>query len=481
MTCKRLKKWKVFLTALFTILIFNNTSALANIIDKNNSVLFYSTKYDKSELLQPYWIPIVKYDAQAEQTITASTASRFQEIDGFGYTLTGGSAELINEMSPNSRSKLLNELFSKEGIGVSYLRLSLGASDLSSNIFSYNDLPTGETDLTLSRFSIDEERRDLLPVLKQILSINPQIKIMASPWSPPTWMKSNNHSKGGSLKYEYYGVYALYLAKYIKTMALEGINIEAITIQNEPLHPGNNPSLYMSAGDQAKFIKGHLGPLFKREAIKTKIVIYDHNADRVDYPISILNDPDAKQYIDGSAFHLYGGEIGSLSLVHEAHPDKNIYFTEQWVGAPGNFAVDLNFHITNLIIGATRNWSKTVLEWNLAADPDSKPHTIGGCDRCLGAVTLDGDKVTRNSAYYIIAHASKHVRPGSYRIASNNIKQLPNVAFLNPDNEVISVVFNDSEESQTFRLVANGKAIKVTLDAQAVGTFVWPKIIELSR
>lgn len=436
---------------------------------------FYLTKADQSALFQRQLNAPKPAEQKHLPTIVVSTDTSYQEIDGFGYSLTGGSAELINAMSTSAKDSLLKELFGtgKNDIGVSYLRISLGASDLDSKVFSYDDLPLGETDISLEKFSIDEDRTNLIPIIKQILGINPNIKMMASPWSPPAWMKTNNTSKGGSLKAEYYDVYAQYFVKYIQAMQAEGITIDAITVQNEPLHPGNNPSLYMEASEQAKFIKNHLGPAFKKAKVTSKIIIYDHNADRPDYPIAILDDEDANQYIDGSAFHLYGGEIESLSLVHEQHPDKNIYFTEQWIGAPGNFPEDIKFHIKELIIGATRNWSKTVLEWNLAANSASQPHTIGGCDRCLGAVTIDGDQIKRNPAYYIIAHAAKFVRPGSKRVKSNNLIALPNVAFKTPKGEIVVVVLNNSSNKQRFNIRVTGEAVVAALDVGAVGTFVW--------
>lgn len=408
-------------------------------------------------------------------TITVDTTQTYQEIDGFGYTLTGGSATLINTLSQTKQDELLKELFLTDGsnIGVSYLRISIGASDLSAAPFTYNDLPAGQTDLTLQHFNLDKEQTDFLPVLKKIVALNPAIKIMGSPWSPPTWMKTNNSFVGGSLKPEYYAVYAQYFVKYIQAMKAEGITIDAITIQNEPLHPGNNPSLLMYANEQADFIKNHLGPAFQSASINTKIIIYDHNADRPDYPISILNDAAAKQYVDGSAFHLYGGDISALTQVKNAHPDKNIYFTEQWVGAPGNFAGDLKWHIETLIIGATRNWSRNVLEWNLAADPNNDPHTQGGCTECLGAITIGNSNVTRNVAYYIIAHASKFVRPGSVRIATGNLNDLPNVAFKTPGGKKVLIVLNRSSGIQTFNIKFKGKIVKSTLNSGSVGTYIW--------
>ncbi|WP_018611473.1 glycoside hydrolase family 30 protein [Segetibacter koreensis] len=441
-----------------------------------NGVSVWLTNADKSALFQQQKDKLRFSSVKNQnQAIEVNDKQSFQPIDGFGYCLTGGSATLIHQMNAESRKALLKELFATDAdnIGVSYLRISIGASDLDDHVFSYDDLKPGEKDERLEKFSIDYEKKDLIPVLKEIIKILPKIKILGSPWSPPTWMKTNDSSKGGSLKPEYYNVYANYFVKYIRAMKAEGINIGAITIQNEPLHPGNNPSMLMLAPDQEKFIKNNLGPAFKAANIATKIIIYDHNADRPDYPISILNDPEAKKYIDGSAFHLYAGPIEALTEVHNAHPDKNVYFTEQWIGAPGNFPEDLKWHVKTLVIGATRNWARTVLEWNLAADPNQNPHTPGGCDRCLGAITIDGNKVIRNPAYYIIAHASKFVRPGSVRIFSNVNTLLPNVAFKTPAGNKVVIVQNDGTSKQAFNILYKGKSATAILPAGAVGTYVW--------
>ncbi|HYH55482.1 MAG TPA: glucosylceramidase, partial [Anseongella sp.] len=376
-------------------------------------VEFWLTTADKSVLFKKQGQQLAFGSGASDKpVIEVDSTQTFQSMDGFGYTLTGGSATLIHSLSEAKQDALLRELFLTEGtgIGVSYLRISIGASDLSAAPFTYNDLPPGETDPELEHFSIEMEKAALIPVLKKIIALSPAIKIMGSPWSPPTWMKTNNSFKGGSLKPEYYPAYARYFVKYIQAMKEQGITVDAITIQNEPLHPGNNPSMLMLAGEQADFIKNHLGPAFEAAGISAKIIIYDHNADRPDYPLTILNDPGAKKYVDGSAFHLYGGSISALTQVRNAHPDKHIYFTEQWVGAESEFSDNLQWHVENLIIGAPRNWSRNVLEWNLAADQHYEPHTEGGCTACLGALTIEGETITRNVAYYIIAHASKFVR-----------------------------------------------------------------------
>jgi glucosylceramidase len=434
------------------------------------------TNPDGSALFEKQAVsPVVGKAGGQHPTIEIDQAKTYQMIDGFGYTLTGGSAMHIVRMDAISRSALLENLFATEGtsIGVSYLRVSIGASDLSERVFSYDDLPPGQIDPDMSRFSLDPDRADVIPVLKEILKIAPDIKIMGSPWSPPTWMKSNQNSIGGSLKPEFYAAYAKYFVKYIQGMKAEGIRIDAITIQNEPLHPGNNPSLLMQATEQAEFIKNHLGPAFEAAKLDTKIIVYDHNCDRPDYPISILNDAEARKYVDGSAFHLYGGKISAMSTVHDAHPDKNLYFTEQWIGAPGDLRGDLAWHTRELTIGATRNWSRTVLEWNMAADPRHQPHTPGGCTKCLGAVTIDGNKVTRNPAYYVVAHAAKFVRPGSVRIGSTELPRLPNVAFLAPDGRKVLIVLNDGPSPQTFNMRDGNKPVTSSLPPGAVGTYVW--------
>ncbi|MGC4234383.1 MAG: glycoside hydrolase family 30 beta sandwich domain-containing protein [Niabella sp.] len=405
--------------------------------------------------------------------IDVDSAQTFQTIDGFGYTLTGSSAYLIQKMGASERSNLLKELFSSDGIGISYLRVSMGASDLSPSVFTYNDLPAGETDTELTKFSLSKDLEDVVPLLKQVLAINPSIKILASPWTAPTWMKTNGSSIGGSLKPEYYSVYAKYFVKYIEAMKANGITIDAVTIQNEPEHGGNNPSMLMTATEQAGFIKTSLGPAFKAAGLSTKIITWDHNCDKPNYPITVLNDADARQYIDGSAFHLYAGDISALSTVYNAHPDKNLYFTEQWTSATGDFGGDLKWHIKNVIIGSMRNWSKVALEWNLANDPSFGPHTEGGCTECKGALTINGSAYTKNVAYYIIAHASKWVSPGSQRISSTSHSIVPNVAFKRPDGKKVLIVLNDGNNPFSFNIRFKGAWATANLAAGAVGTYIW--------
>jgi glucosylceramidase len=456
-------------------LVFNGNFDVSNA--QNSGADLWLTKGDESVKLERQSVPLSFGKAKnAYSSIEIDESMVFQRVEGFGYTLTGGSAQVINSLTTDKKQELLNELFGSgpDDISVSYLRISIGASDLSETAYSYNDLPEGRTDMNLKLFSIAPEMKDLIPVLKQILAINPNIKILASPWSAPVWMKDNYSTVGGSLQERYYGVYARYFVKYIQKMKEQGIHIDAVTPQNEPLHRGNNPSMYMTSFQQAAFIKDHLGPLFQKAGITTKIIIYDHNCDEPGYPIEVLNDPEAKKFIAGSAFHLYGGDVSAMSAVKNAHPDKSVYFTEQWTAAGAGFGPDLRWHLKNVIIGSMRNWSKTALEWNLANDSSFGPHTPGGCNQCKGAITVhDSTSYTRNVSYYIIAHASKFVSPDSQRIGSTNIETLPNVAFKRPDGTKVLIVLNDGSMPETFNIKYNNEWITTSLDAGDVGTYIW--------
>ena len=440
-----------------------------------NDVDFWLT-YQSSLLQKQTGILSFSTIGNANPFIDVDTTQIFQTVDGFGYTLTGGSASVINHLAAAEKLSLLRELFGNgdNSIGISYLRISIGASDLNSTVFSYDDMPAGQTDINLINFSLNPDKAELIPLLKEILQINPTIKILACPWSPPVWMKDNGSSIGGSLQPQYYNVYAQYFVKYIQQMKAEGITIDAITPQNEPLNPNNNPSLVMTALQQANFIKNSLGPAFQVATINTKIITYDHNCDHPDYPITILSDAGAKQFIYGSAFHLYAGDISALTQVHNAYPEKHVYFTEQYTASNGDFAGDIKWHLKNIIIGSMRNWSRTALEWNLANDETFGPHTSGGCTTCKGALTITtGGAIIHNVAYYIIAHASKFIPSGSVRIGSNLTGSLQNVAFKTPEGKKVLIVENDGSASTSFNIRFNNKWISTTLGAGAVGTYVW--------
>jgi glucosylceramidase len=471
---------------------------------KPTSIESWVTNPDRSALFQKQADSVFFKSSNREggNTIIIDEVQQFQEIDGFGFALTGGSAELLMKMSPAARSSALHEIFAlnDKNIGVSYIRLSIGSSDMNSFVFSYDDLKENETDPELKKFSLSQDLKDVVPVMKEILAINPEIKILGSPWSAPAWMKTNNNVRGGALKKECYDVYARYLIKYIQTIKKQGVTIDAISVQNEPLNSKNTPSMQWLWSEEADFIKNNLGPALVKEDLKTKIILFDHNLDRIDYPFAMLNDPGVSKYTDGSGFHHYGGDMGAMSILHLARPDKNIYFTEQMVvERPGDKNINISDQVKRLIISTTRNWSKNVILWNLAADPKNDPHTDnGGCSMCQGAITIDGDNISRNIAYYTVAHASKFVRPGSLRIASTytgdksvsltedeehpGIKRatviestpvLPNVAFRTPDGKIVVIVVNDTWSANTFRIQYKGMTAGLRLSPGASATYVW--------
>lgn len=449
---------------------------------KRADVQLWLTNADKSalfELQKPYlhFSKAKSQESANELTIEINDHNKFQSVDGFGFALTGGSAQHLAHMDAAKRAALLRELFGADGndIGISYLRISIGSSDLSDHVYSYDDMPVGQSDPELAKFNLDPDRAEVVPILKEILAINPKIKILGSPWSAPGWMKTNDNSKGGKLKTENYGTYAKYFVKYIQGMDAEGIQITAITIQNEPLNDKNTPSMLMPSEEEARFIKDYLGPAFREARLRTKIILYDHNCNVPDYAISILKDPLAYRYVDGSGFHLYEGQIAAMSRVHDAFPHKNLYFTEYMAVEPTESArISIAKPVEGTFIGALQNWSRNVLLWNLAANSKFEPHTDnGGCPICQGAVTIDGDEVTRNLAYYAMAHFSKFVRPGSVRIGSSSTATLPNVAFKASGGKTVLIVVNDGRAEQGFDIRYQGRSFKTTLKEGSVGTYVW--------
>lgn len=382
---------------------------------------------------------------------------------------------LNKNLNAANRTALLKELFSKTGIGVDNIRICIGASDFSyTGDYSYNNT-NGDT--LMNTFSIDMEKANLLPILKEIVEINPQIRILASPWSPPAWIKTSNSMEGGHLKPKYYRAYARYFVKYIKAMKTEGINIDAVTCQNEPLYGSvNYPCMFMFAPEQRDFIRDHLGPLFKQNNINAKIILYDHNWDRPLYADTILQDTAARQYVAGTGFHAYGGTVEAMNRLHALQPDKDLYFTEQSGGnwAP-DFSDNLKWFTENLIIGTTRCWSKNVLLWNLALDENHGPQNHG-CSDCRGVVTVASNgTITRNEEYYILGHAGKFVQQNarrcySYDMPSQNIRD---VAFLNPDQSRVLLLMNTSLATKSIVVKEKTRACTVEIQPNAVYSMYW--------
>lgn len=444
------------------------------------AVKMWTTTGDQKSLLSPQDLKLFPDVDPQFPSVLLRPHTRMQGVEGFGFALTGGSAMLLQALPAAARASLLGSFFgpgTSGGISVSYLRVSIGASDLDPFVFSYDD--GAAPDPSLSRFSIAQDEKYLIPTLKEILAIQPTLSLLGSPWSPPAWMKSNNGTMGGGLLDEYQAAYAQYFVKYVQAYAAHGITIGAITPQNEPLNPKNNPSMVMQAADEARFIRDHLGPALRAAGLGTKILVFDHNCDTPEYPLAVLADEAARAFVHGSAFHMYLGNASAMGLVHDRYPDKAVYFTEQWTGSMGTFSGDLMWHSRNIVIGTLNNWSQTVLEWNLASDPEFGPHTPGGCDACLGAVTIDPSKGSAkiNVSYYIIAHASRFLPKGSVRIASTPLTSLPSVGFVTPAGDLVVLVLNDSAEDATINLGIEGGPkpvwLRPTLKSGSMNTIVW--------
>lgn len=409
-------------------------------------------------------------EQQAEQTLAAGTATsqcltltpatEYQTIDGFGWMLTEGSAKLLKGIHKTYRSQFLEEVYSVEnGLGAQIVRIAIGACDLSESDYTYSP----SEDATLSNFSLSGPDADyLIPVLKEIKAINPDIKILATPWTAPVWMKTNNGYVGGQLKTQYYALYAQYFVKYLQAMQAEGLPVWAITPQNEPLHGGNNPSMTFDQNAEYTFVEQYLGPALAAAGFgNVKIIGYDHNCDNKAFPVWVAQ----SQYCAGSAFHLYGGSIEAMQDVYN-RTGKDVYFTEQYTG-DGDFAGDYSWHMQNVMLGSVLNMSRCAIEWNLASDASFGPHTDGGCTTCKGAVTV-GTKVTsRNASYYIVAAMAKVCRTGAKRIAVSGAGNFKSTAWHNPDGSIGVVAYNTSGSAQTLTIKLNGQIVKYTVPAAA--------------
>lgn len=426
-------------------------------------------------------LTIYNQNSQDWPLITIDTAITFQTVDGYGAALTGSSAYLINrKLDNNTKQELLKQLFDPEqGIGISFLRLTMGASDFSLSDFTYNDLPAGQTDFELEQFSLSQDLDDVVPIMQEIVGISSDIFIMGSPWSPPAWMKTNGSLKGGQLRQDCYGVYADYFVKYVEQMSEKGINISHVTPQNEPLHfTAGYPCMEMQSNEQLVFIKDHLGPKFQAAGLETKIINYDHNWDVPEYSINILNDAAARQFTAGSAFHAYAGNVSAMSSVHNAHPDKELHFTEISGGAwATDFSDNLLWYMRNIFIGTAKNWSRSALMWNLALDEQYGPRN-NGCPNCRGVVTISQStgKITYNEEYYAIGHFSKVVKPGAQRISLLYAQSLGNievVGFLNTDGSKALIVANFEDQFKTFTVKQNQKFFNYSVPGKSVVSMHW--------
>jgi glucosylceramidase len=464
------------------------------------------TTVDRAETLHER--PSVNFtrSSSALTTITIDPERAYQTMDGFGASITDSSAAVLYRLAPADRDAAMRSLFDpRTGIGVSFLRQVVGSSDFTAEPahYTYDDVPAGQTDYALKHFSIAHDQAKILPLLRRAKQLNPGLSIVATPWSPPAWMKDSGSLVGGQLidSPAVYRAYAEYLAKFVRAYAEAGVPIDYLTVQNEPQnrHPSGYPGTDMPVAQEAAVITA-LGPLLDRFSPRTKILAYDHNwathpgdiastppgrSPETDYPYEILAGP-AARWVAGTAYHCYFGEPSAQSALHEAYPKKGIWFTE-CSGSHGPtdppeqyFRDTLKWHARTLAIGVTRNWAKSVVNWNLALDATGGPHN-GGCGTCTGLIQVnDNGTVTTNAEYYTIGHLSKFVKPGAVRVASTNFGttgwngQITDVAFRNPDGSTVLVVHNENDDPRSFAVAMGGQSFEYALPGGSIATFTWP-------
>ncbi|WP_340024710.1 glycoside hydrolase family 30 beta sandwich domain-containing protein [Paenibacillus sp. FSL K6-1096] len=409
----------------------------------------------------------------ATVTIDIDPGRTYQEMDGFGASFTDSAAYLIHQvLGEERRTEVMRKLFDpQEGIGLSFLRNPMGASDYARTVYSYNDLSEGGSDPELSGFSIAHDEADIIPLVQQAVQLNPELKLMASPWSAPGWMKTSGSMIAGRLKPEYYGVYAEYFVRFIQAYAAHGLPIYAVTVQNEPLYePQHYPSMLMLPEEQREFITGYLKPVFRQHGLAAKIFCYDHNWDRPDYPLSVLEGAAAD--VDGVAWHWYGGAAAAQSEVLAVYPNHEVHFTE---GSGGEWIPPFEQAFSNVMrtgIEILRNHSRSFVLWNLALDEQNGPTVPGfGESTCRGVVTVNQQtrELTYTLDYYALAHFSKVIRPQAVRLASDASREhLRSVAFRNRDGSVAAVLFNDSDAEETVSVRLAGEEL-LTLTIAAKG------------
>ncbi|GAA2099794.1 glucosylceramidase [Kitasatospora saccharophila] len=470
-------------------------------------VQVWVTTPDGAELLHQRPSVTFHRGASARATITVDPTQTFQRMDGFGASVTDSAAAVLSSLPPADRDAALRRLFDPaDGIGISMLRQPIGSSDFTAAAahYTYDDVPAGQSDFALAHFSIAHDERQILPLLRRARQLDPELTVVATPWSPPAWMKTGDSLLEGKLKDDpaVYDAYARYLVKFVQAYAAAGVPVDYLTVQNEPQNrkPNAYPGTDLTAEQEEKVIEA-LGPLLKKASPRTKILGYDHNwathpddvrntppgeDPETDYPYRLL-DGDAAEWLAGTAYHCYAGDPSAQSALHDAHPDKGIWFTE-CSGSHGpddtpaqTFRSTLTWHARNLTVGATRNWAKSVLNWNIALDEHDGPHN-GGCGTCTALLTVHDDHgVTTGAEYYTIGHLSKFVRPGAVRIASTSFGtpgwngQVTDVAFTDPDGSTVLVVHNENDAPRDFAVAVGGQSFEYTLPGGALATFRWPK------
>ncbi|MBD1420327.1 glucosylceramidase [Sphingobacterium chuzhouense] len=457
----------------------------------SGDVTIYTTTGSRSMDFGKRFVDFSSKFNMSPNTITIDPNTKFQTMDGFGAAITGSTCYNLMQMSAEDRTKFLVETFSdKDGMGMSYIRIAIGCSDFSLSEYTCWDTP-GKENFALQ----SEETQYVIPILKEILAINPDIKIMGSPWTPPKWMKVNNLTDlqpfdswtDGQLNPQYYQDYGWYFVKWIQALKQEGIDIYSITVQNEPLNRQNSASMFMSWQEQQAFVKQSLGPQLKAANLDTKIYAFDHNynyddmEDQMDYPIKIYNDEEAAAFFAGAAYHNYGGNKAELLDIRNQRPDKELVFTETSIGEWNdgrNLATRLMEDMREVALGTVNNWCKGVIVWNLMLDTEKGPNRDGGCQTCYGAVDINKANykgITRNSHYYIVGHLSSVVKPGATRIGASGYAAsgLTYSAFQNTDGTYAVVLMNDSNDNRKITLADGTNHFSYDVPGKSVVSYRW--------
>ncbi|MGZ6690138.1 MAG: discoidin domain-containing protein [Solirubrobacteraceae bacterium] len=478
-------------------------SAAANARKASSDVDVWLTTADGTDKLTPMGNVQFVRAQPSVPTVVVDPSRSFQSMVGFGGSITDSSAVVLYRLSPLARATAMRMLFDpRTGDGLSYLRQPIGASDFVAKApYTYDDLPAGATDYPQRHFSIAHDEAQILPLLRWAKRLNPKLQIVATPWSPPAWMKTGGSLIGGRLIDDpnIYRSYALYLTKFLKAYRAQGVTVNQITVQNEPQNraPAGYPGTDMSAAQEEKVIED-LGPMLRAAGLKTQILAYDHNwsehpndiattppdetQDTNDYPQEVLSSP-AARWVAGTAYHCYFGDPSAMTALHNQFPNKDIYFTEcagsQSSDPANTFSDTLKWHSRNLIIGSPRNWAKTVVNWNVALDPSGGPH-VGGCGNCTGILTIGpGDQITPDAEYYTLGHLSRFVEPGAVRIASTSFGttgwngQVMDVAFRDPDGTTVLVAHNENDNPQAFGVREGNRSFTYDMPGDSLATFTW--------
>lgn len=461
---------------------FPNPTIKIEADDSQGAVQSYLVSEDGSNRMTPATISFDSGTGNVDGTITLNPTDQRQEIDGFGFAITGSAAYNLLKMTPAARKALLTQIFSRQhGYGCSYVRVPIGCSDFSLSDYTCCDTPGIENFALTS-----EETQYIIPVMKEILAINSDVKVMSAPWTAPRWMKTNGNWTSGNLRTEYYQDYATYFVKWIQAFQNNGIQIYGVTPQNEPLNHGNSASMFMGWNEARDFIKQALGPKFREAGLATKIYVFDHNynydnlSEQQSYPTKIYADADASQYIAGAAYHNYGGNASEMTNVHNANPDKELIFTEWTAGTwswPGVGINAVNTDAKALIFDVVKNWGRGAMVWNLMLDSDRGPYRPGGCSTGNGAIDIsksDYSTLTYNSFYYVMCIAAAAVSDGAHYIAADGgADGIEFAAFRNNDGGYGLVVMNTSGSERRLRVSDRTNRFVVTIPAHSLASYRW--------